>query len=54
MMFTCYSHCGSMDLLKLVKTRYDLIGEDKSSYKCMQEICEICSIPFDFAEQKGY
>ena len=50
MMFTCYSHCGSMDLLKLVKTRYDLIGEDKTSYKCMQEICQICSIPFDFAE----
>lgn len=54
MMFTCYSRCGSMDLLKLVQTRYELINEPKKPYKCMQLICQVCSIPFDFAntEQK--
>lgn len=55
MMFTCYSHCGSMDLLKLVQTRYDLIGEPKKPYKCMQLICQACGIPFEFSdtEQKA-
>lgn len=48
MIFTCYSHCGSFDLLELVKKRYELIGDTKSSYKCMQEICRICEIPFEF------
>ena len=48
MMFTCYSHCGSMDLLKLVQTRYELIGEPKKPYKCMQLICQTCGIPFEF------
>ena len=50
MMFTCYSHCGSMDLLKLVQTRYDLIGEPKKPYKCMQLICKACGIPFEFEQ----
>lgn len=50
MMFTCYSHCGSMDLLKLVQTRYDLIGEPKKPYKCMQLICKVCGIPFEFEQ----
>ena len=48
MMFTCYSHCGSMDLLKLVQTRYELINEPKKPYKCMQLICQACGIPFEF------
>ena len=47
-MFTCYSHCGSMDLLKLVQMRYELIGEPKKPYKCMQLICQACDIPFEF------
>ena len=42
MMFTCYSHCGSFDLLELVKKRYELIGESKKPYKCMQLICKSC------------
>ena len=50
MMFTCYSHCGSMDLLKLVQTRYDLINEPKKPYKCMQLICKACGIPFEFEQ----
>ena len=50
MMFTCYSHCGSMDLLKLVQTRYELIGEPKKPYKCMQLICKACGIPFEFEQ----
>ena len=48
MMFTCYSHCGSFDLLELVKKRYELIGESKKPYKCMQLICQACDIPFEF------
>jgi len=48
MMFTCYSHCGSFDLLELVKKRYELIGESKKPYKCMQLICKACDIPFEF------
>ena len=48
MMFTCYSHCGSFDLLELVKKRYELIGESKKPYKCMQLICKSCDIPFEF------
>ena len=50
MMFTCYSHCGSMDLLKLVQTRYELINEPKKPYKCMQLICKACGIPFEFEQ----
>ena len=50
MMFTCYSHCGSMDLLKLVQTRYELINEPKKPYKCMQLICQACGIPFEFEQ----
>ena len=50
MMFTCYSHCGSMDLLKLVQTRYELINEPKKPYKCMQLICSACGIPFEFEQ----
>ena len=46
MIFTCYSHCGSFDLLELLVKRYELIGESKSRYKCMQLICQICSIFF--------
>ena len=52
MMFTCYSHCGSMDLLKLVQTRYDLINEPKKPYKCMQLICQVCGIPFEFEQSR--
>lgn len=48
MIFTCYSSCGSFDLLELVKKRYELIGESHKSYKCMQLICGICGIPFEF------
>ena len=50
MIFTCYSHCGSFDLLELLVKRYELIGEPKSRYKCMQLICKICSIPFEFTD----
>ena len=50
MIFTCYSHCGSFDLLELVVKRYELIGESKSRYKCMQLICKTCGIPFEFAD----
>ena len=50
MIFTCYSHCGSFDLLELLVKRYELIGEPKSRYKCMALICKICSIPFEFAD----
>ena len=49
MKYTCYSHCGTMDLLELVKKRYELLGEKKSSYKCMQLICQACGAPFEFA-----
>ena len=27
-----------------------MIGEPKSRYKCMALICQVCSIPFDFAD----
>ena len=50
MIFTCYSHCGSFDLLELLVKRYELIGESKSRYKCMQLICKTCGIPFEFAD----
>ena len=50
MIFTCYSHCGSFDLLELLVKRYELIGEPKSRYKCMQLICKTCGIPFEFAD----
>ena len=52
MIFTCYSHCGSFDLLELLVKRYELIGENKSRYKCMQLICQICSIPFEFSNEE--
>lgn len=48
MMFTCYSHCGSFDLLELVKKRYKLLNEEKSAYKCMKLICGVCDIDFEF------
>ena len=51
--FKCFSRCGdSMDLLSLVKRRYDLLNENKSLYKCMQSICSICSIPFEFSNEE--
>ena len=50
MIFTCYSHCGSFDLLELLVKRYELIGEPKSRYKCMALICKTCGIPFEFAD----
>ena len=50
MIFTCYSNCGSFDLLELLVKRYELIGEPKSRYKCMQLICKTCGIPFEFAD----
>ena len=50
MIFTCYSHCGSFDLLELLVKRFELIGEPKSRYKCMALICKTCGIPFEFAD----
>lgn len=53
MIFTCYSHCGSFDLLELVVKRFELIGEPKSRFKCMKWICEVCNIPFDFSSEEN-
>ena len=53
--FYCFSECSkSYNILDLVKTRFELIGDSKTTYKCVQWICQVCSIPFDFAntEQK--
>ena len=37
MIFSCYSHdCGSMDLISLVKRRFELIREPKTTFKCVQ------------------
>jgi len=49
--FYCFSECQkSFNILDLVKTRFELIGDGKTTYKCVQWICQICSIPFDFAD----
>lgn len=49
--FYCFSECQkSFNILDLVKTRFELIGESKSTYKCVQWICDVCSIPFDFTD----
>ena len=49
--FYCFSECSkSYNILDLVKTRFELIGDSKSTYKCVQWICLTCSIPFDFAD----
>lgn len=51
--FYCFSQCSqSFDLLELVKTRFELIGESKSRYKCMAWICQICNIPFEFSDEE--
>lgn len=48
--FTCFSECNGekYSLLSLVKKRFELIGESKSTIQCMKYICEVCDIPFDF------
>lgn len=49
--FYCFSECSkSYNILDLVKTRFELIGDSKSTYKCVQWICQVCSIPFEFAD----
>ena len=49
--FYCFSECQkSFNILDLVKTRFELIGDSKSTYKCVQWICSVCGIPFDFAD----
>ena len=53
--FYCFSECSkSYNILDLVKTRFELIGDSKSTYKCVQWICSVCGIPFEFndTEQK--
>ncbi|PNX48574.1 MAG: hypothetical protein BV457_03425 [Thermoplasmata archaeon M9B1D] len=48
--FTCFSECNGekYSLLSLVKKRFELIGEPKSTVQCIKYICKICDIPFDF------
>ena len=49
--FYCFSQCAkSYNILDLVKTRFELIGDSKTTYKCVQWICSVCSIPFEFAD----
>ena len=49
--FYCFSECQkSFNILDLVKTRFELIGESKTTYKCVQWICSVCGIPFDFSD----
>ena len=49
--FYCFSECQkSFNILDLVKTRFELIGDSKSTYKCVQWICSTCGIPFEFAD----
>ena len=53
MIFSCYSHdCGSMDLISLVKRRFELIREPKTTFKCVQWICETLDIPFEFQHKE--
>ena len=47
--FYCFSECSkSYNILDLVKTRFELIGDSKTTYKCVQWICSVCGIPFEF------
>ena len=49
--FYCFSECQkSFNILDLVKTRFELIGDSKTTYKCVQWICSTCGIPFEFAD----
>ena len=49
--FYCFSECQkSFNILDLVKTRFELIGDGKTTYKCVQWICSVCGIPFEFAD----
>ena len=47
--FYCFSGCQkSYNILDLVKQRFELIGQKKTTYKCVQWICEVCDIEFCF------
>lgn len=52
--FYCFSECNkSFNLLDLVKQRFELIGESKTTFKCVKWICEKCNIPFDFSSEEN-
>lgn len=43
-MFYCYTNCGSMDIIELVKNHFEY--EDDEFYKCLEYICNIANIEF--------
>lgn len=50
---TCYTECScSMDIIELVRKRFELIGEPKTLVQSVKWICNICNIPFKFKDDK--
>lgn len=49
----CYTKCScSMDIIELVKKRFELVGEPKTLVQSVKWICNTCGIPFKFKDDK--
>lgn len=47
--FTCFSKCGcSYNIFTLIKQRYELVGEPKSSLQCLKLVCDLCGFEFNY------
>lgn len=46
----CYTNCGyKMDIIQLVRKRFELMGSKKSVVQATKWICNFCNIPFKFS-----
>jgi hypothetical protein len=49
--YYCWSECQvSFNLITLLEQRFKIIDEPKSRFQCMKYICDVCDIPFNFAD----
>lgn len=50
--FFCFSECGcSYNIITLMEKSFKTNGQNMSRFNCVKNICEICSIPFNFADE---
>lgn len=49
----CYTHCGNMDIIELVKKKFELLDKKKSNIQAVKWICELCGIKFDFSVKES-
>ncbi len=48
--FFCFSECNTnYNIFTLVRQRYNILNEPKTSLQCLQLICEICGFDFNFS-----